>query len=100
MEAGAEIAEEQLRTWLEAELPKYMYPAVVYRMDDLPRTANRKMAAKVGHSRVPPVTHTLSRPQNYSAATAAAVAAPAASFLSPTRKLSCHGNPKSRHQAL
>jgi len=36
--------------------------------------------AKTSHSVLPPVTHTLSRPQNYSTATAAATAAPAASF--------------------
>ena len=42
--------------------------------------------AKMGHSGLPPVTHTLSRPQNYSTATAAATAAPAASFLPPNRK--------------
>jgi hypothetical protein len=45
------------------------------------------LPAKMSHSWVPPVTHTLSRPQNYSPATAAATAAPAASFLSPNRKL-------------
>src|ERR1700756_4165055 len=42
--------------------------------------------AKVGHSNVPPVTHTLSRPHNYSAATTVATAAPAASFSPATRK--------------
>src|ERR1700761_1293211 len=36
--------------------------------------------AKVGHSKVPPVTHTLSQPHNDSAATTVATAAPAASF--------------------
>jgi hypothetical protein len=34
----------------------------------------------------PPVTHILTRPQNYSSATNAAAAPPAASFLAPTRK--------------
>src|SRR5580704_5245653 len=37
--------------------------------------------AKTSHSGIPPMTHTLSRPQNYSTATTAATAAPAASFL-------------------
>ncbi|SPE29837.1 hypothetical protein SBA5_720008 [Candidatus Sulfotelmatomonas gaucii] len=37
--------------------------------------------AKMSHSGLPPVTHTLSRPQNYSSANTAATAAPAASFL-------------------
>src|ERR1035438_790136 len=36
---------------------------------------------------LPLATHTLSRPQNYSPATAAATAAPAASFLPSTRTL-------------
>jgi photosystem II stability/assembly factor-like uncharacterized protein len=36
--------------------------------------------AKTSPSGIPPVTHTLSRPQNYSTATAAATTAPAASF--------------------
>src|ERR1700677_1306089 len=43
--------------------------------------------AKTSHSGIPPVTHTLSRPQNYSTATTAATAAPAASFSPPNRKL-------------
>jgi hypothetical protein len=42
--------------------------------------------AKVGHSKVPPVTHTLSRPHNYSATTTVATTAPAASFSPATRK--------------
>src|SRR5258708_19019903 len=41
--------------------------------------------AKTSHSGIPPVTHTLSRPQNYSTATTAATAAPAASFSPATR---------------
>src|ERR1700758_3126805 len=44
--------------------------------------------AKVGHSNVPPVTHTLSRPHNYSVATTVATAAPAASFSPADLKLS------------
>jgi hypothetical protein len=43
--------------------------------------------AKTSHSVLPPVTHTLSGPQTYSSARAAASAAPAASFLPPNRKL-------------
>src|ERR1019366_8622450 len=43
--------------------------------------------AKTSHSVLPPVTHTLSRPQNYSIANTVAAAAPAASFSPPTRKL-------------
>ena len=42
--------------------------------------------AKLSHSVLPPVTHTLSRPQNYSTATATATAAPAASFSPANRK--------------
>ena len=42
--------------------------------------------AKTSHSVLPPVTHTLSRPQNYSTATTAATAAPAASFSPPMVK--------------
>jgi hypothetical protein len=54
-----------------------------------PRRADRVVAtlelfehhfAKTSHSVLPPVTHTLSRPQNYSSAKTAATAAPAASF--------------------
>jgi hypothetical protein len=36
--------------------------------------------AKMGHTGLPPVPHTLNRPQNYSIANTAATAAPAASF--------------------
>ena len=43
--------------------------------------------AKVCHSGLPHVPHTLNRPQNYSTATTAATAAPAASFLPPIRNL-------------
>src|ERR1019366_2577862 len=43
--------------------------------------------AKTSHSVLPPVTHTLSRPQSYSSANTAAAAAPAASFLPSTRTL-------------
>src|SRR6266702_3496988 len=43
--------------------------------------------AKAGHSGLPPVSHTLNRPQNYSSANNAATAAPAASFSPPMRKL-------------
>src|ERR1035438_8501814 len=59
-----------------------------------PRRAGRVVAtlelfehhfAKTSHSVLPPVTHTLSRPQNYSSANTAATAAPAASFLPPIR---------------
>ena len=58
-----------------------------------PRCADRVVAtlelfehhlAKMSHSVLPPVTHTLSRPQNYSSADNVATAAPAASFLPPT----------------
>src|ERR1019366_9236562 len=61
-----------------------------------PRRAGRVVAtlelfehhfAKTSHSVLPPVTHTLSRPQNYSSANTAATAAPAASFLPANRKL-------------
>ena len=54
-----------------------------------PRRAGRVVAtlelfehhfAKTSHSVLPPVTHTLSRPQNYSSANTVAAAAPAASF--------------------
>jgi len=54
-----------------------------------PRRAGRVVAtlklfehhfAKTSHSVLPPVTHTLPRPQNYSSANTAATAAPAASF--------------------
>src|SRR5450631_1235653 len=60
-----------------------------------PRRAGRVVAtlelfehhfAKTSHSVLPPVTHTPSRPQNYSIAHAAAAAAPAASFSPATRK--------------
>jgi len=34
----------------------------------------------MGHSTLPPVSHTLNRPRSYSTATTAAIAAPAASF--------------------
>src|ERR1700757_4276421 len=43
--------------------------------------------AKVGHSNVPPVTHTLSRAHNYSVATTVATAAPAASFSPATQDI-------------
>ncbi len=42
-EAGAAISEHELQAWLETELPPYMLPAVVIRVDELPRTANRKI---------------------------------------------------------
>src|SRR6266702_275224 len=52
--------------------------------------------AKAGHSGLPPVSHTLNRPQNYSSANNAATAAPAASCSPPIRKFSALGNPSSR----
>src|SRR5215469_5409278 len=43
--------------------------------------------AKMGHSALPPVTHTLSRLQSHSTGNTAATAAPAASFSPAIRKL-------------
>ncbi|MGA2729178.1 MAG: hypothetical protein ABSE96_15330, partial [Terracidiphilus sp.] len=43
--------------------------------------------AKSSHSGLPPVTQTLSRPENYSTANTAATAAPAASFSPSIRIL-------------
>jgi non-ribosomal peptide synthetase component F/thioesterase domain-containing protein len=43
MEAGSGNVEDRLRAALEAELPTYMQPAVLCRLDELPRAANRKI---------------------------------------------------------
>jgi amino acid adenylation domain-containing protein len=43
MEAGSGNVEDGLRAVLEAELPTHMQPAVLCRLDELPRAANRKI---------------------------------------------------------
>ena len=82
------VAAQMIRT----ELVRRLVEVLCEPLDETqiaPRRAGRVVAtlelfehhfAKTSHSVLPPVTHTLSRPQNYSSANTAATAAPAASF--------------------
>src|ERR1035438_2852224 len=94
-EQGGLVAAQIIRT----ELVRRLAEVLCESFDETqitPRRAGRVVAtlelfehhfAKTSHSVFPPVTHTLSRPQNYSSANTAATAAPAASFLPATRQL-------------
>jgi hypothetical protein len=88
------VAAQMIRTELVRRLVE-VFGEPLNETQITPRCAGRVVAtlellehhfAKTSHSVLPPVTHTLSRPQNYSSADTVATAAPAASFLPPIRK--------------
>ena len=40
---GQDLAEEELRRWMGAEMPKFMWPKHIRFIDDLPRTPTNKV---------------------------------------------------------